>query len=285
MPKLPVVAAIPHYNMGESLNTLLPELLERDYAAIYVLDDNSTDVTRDVIAQFKGDIEFVAGETNIGAGGNRNRIIPVLGREALIHFIDADMHIETPDPVEVIKASFSAADIAFVGGLIKDPSGHPIAFNYGPRQCLRTDLTAYLQFARELGAIQNRALAEKLFKPFGTLLEEWPNPFSEPRLKPVFWVTEPNTAFHSEVFKKVGGYDPNLREHEIQDLAIRLAKLGLKGVFNPALVAQHKAINVRFYNRLLARSKAEWQIAQKHGYRNWLLPDGHFKPQPVSKTQ
>ena len=44
--RLPVVAAIPNYNMARGLNTLLPQVTEQDYAAIFVLDDASTDDSR-----------------------------------------------------------------------------------------------------------------------------------------------------------------------------------------------------------------------------------------------
>jgi hypothetical protein len=40
---LPVIAAIPNYNMGEHFRRLLTQLVNQDYDRIFVLDDASTD--------------------------------------------------------------------------------------------------------------------------------------------------------------------------------------------------------------------------------------------------
>ena len=48
--ELPVVAAIPNYNMGEHLRRLLPQVLAQHYDAVFVLDDASTDESADVVA-------------------------------------------------------------------------------------------------------------------------------------------------------------------------------------------------------------------------------------------
>ena len=47
--QLPVVAAIPNYNMGEHLRVLLPQVLSQRYDDIFVLDDASTDDSVDVV--------------------------------------------------------------------------------------------------------------------------------------------------------------------------------------------------------------------------------------------
>jgi N-acetylglucosaminyl-diphospho-decaprenol L-rhamnosyltransferase len=57
--KLPVIAAVPNYNMAETLRVLLPQLAAHDYDAMYVLDDASTDHSREVVAEFAGDVTFV----------------------------------------------------------------------------------------------------------------------------------------------------------------------------------------------------------------------------------
>jgi len=45
----PVVAAIPNYNMADSLRKLLPQVLSQSYDGVFVLDDASTDDTVDVV--------------------------------------------------------------------------------------------------------------------------------------------------------------------------------------------------------------------------------------------
>jgi GT2 family glycosyltransferase len=83
---------------------------------------------------------------------------------------------------------------------------------------------------------------------------------------------------NSDVFTEVGGFNDTLREHEIQDLAIRLHDKGLSRWFDPSISVQHKnEQNVRDYNRQAAMFRAELRIARMQGIRNWLLPNGKFK--------
>ncbi len=274
---LPVIAAIPNYNMGSSLEQLLPQILEQEYQDVFVLDDASSDHSREVVDSFK-DVLFVAGTENIGAGGNRNRIIPILGQEAIIHFIDADMELETERTPELIKDIMPEHSIGFMGGLVKNPNGRQMGFNYGPRQCLRTDLTGLIQFTL-CGIGEKDPEREKNIRArLGSLLDEWPNPTVQPEPRKVFFASEANLLINSKILEGAGGFDPSLRDHDIQDLAIRTRHSGLKNRFDPSLAATHKAINVRPGNRRVAQAKAEAQIIRKFGLLNWLIPEGGFKP-------
>ncbi|HEX2213020.1 MAG TPA: glycosyltransferase family A protein, partial [Mycobacterium sp.] len=100
---LPVVAAIPNYNMGRHLRLLLPQVLERGYDRIYVLDDGSTDDSVDVVEGFNGAVKLVRSAQNQGCTANRNQIIDHVGDDELIHFIDADMDLETPEAAAVAR--------------------------------------------------------------------------------------------------------------------------------------------------------------------------------------
>lgn len=272
--KLPVVAAVPNYNMAHSLGELLPQLAEQDYAAIFVLDDASTDESREVVRDFDKSINFVAGTENLGAGANRNRILGALAFDAIIHFVDADMYLETHGVPELAQEIASSDTVGFVGGLLKEKSGRQHPFNYGPRQCLRNDLRAGLQ-ARIASLVEtNPAMAAELREKFPERLVDYPNIQAEPQARPVFWSAESNLLIRSDVFAGIGGFDPALREHEVQDLAIRLNEVGLERRFDPVLSAFHKAILVRSGNRTFQMRKAEWQIARKYGLLKWLLSDG-----------
>lgn len=276
--RLPVIAAIPNYNMADSLSELLPQVADQDYDLIFVLDDASTDHSADVVHDF-GNATLVRGSENIGAGGNRNRIIPVLGHDAIIHFIDADMQLEYERGKEVARSIMARPDIGFIGGLVKDPDGQQMAFNYGPRQCLRTDLSAVLQLKVCAIAEQDQERALRLRRRFSSLLEDWPNPSIPPVARQIFWAAEANFLVRASVFKAVGGYDPKLRNHEVQDLAIRMHERGLPRGFNPLLSAVHTAVQVRQTSKGREMTRAEIQIARKHGFRNWIRPDGHFRPE------
>lgn len=275
---LPVVAAIPNYNMAASLRELLPQLAEQEYAGIYVLDDASTDESREVVEESNADVEFVAGHENVGAGSNRNRILGALGHEAIIHFIDADMHLETERVPELAQEVFGSNNVSMVGGLIKEKNGRQHPFNFGPRQCLRSDIGAVVQWGIYFNLDSNPAKAAGLREKHQKLLQDYPDLQAEPVPRQIFWNAEANLLIRSNALAAVGGFNPKLRNHEIQDLAIKLKEAGTERRFDPALSAVHKAIQVRKGNRNLQMAKAEFQVAKVHGFSNWLLPDGSFKP-------
>ena len=278
--RLPVVAAIPNFNMGQQLATLLPELAEQDYADVFILDDASTDGSREVVEDFNhgSGVHFVAGAENKGAGPTRNLIIGALGYDAIIHFLDADITLETERIPEVVHDVMPSEPVGFVGGLALTPEGTQSVWNYDPRQGLRGDIGANIQSAIERNVTNNPEKAKAIRKRFSGLLEDWPDPFSEPVRRRIFWNIEQNLLVSSDVFEEVGGFDEKLREHEIQDLAIRLHNMGLKRYFDPSISVRHKnEQNVREYNRLAAMFRAEAHIARMQGFRNWILPDGKFK--------
>lgn len=278
MSKLPIIAAIPNYNMGEQLTELLPQLMTSGYDEIYVLDDASTDHSRDVTASVSGDIRFVGRSENKGAGSNRNQIIGALGHDAIIHFLDADIRLDTERMAEVVADALPSQSFGFVGGMAKTKDGMQTVWNYGPRQSLWSDMGAQVQARLEPLLLSDPTKAAKLKDRFATLTEDWPNPLSEPIRRRVFWTIEQNLVIDSRIFAGMGGFDESLREHGVQDLAIRMAKLGLDRFFDPSFSTTHKAVDVRLYNRLTAMMKAEAKIARKHGLLSWLLPDGHLKP-------
>lgn len=275
----PVVAAIPNYNMGESLTQLLPQLEEQGYSDIFILDDCSTDDSREIVASLNTRATFVPSAENRGAGAARNKIIQALSYPALIHFLDADVTLETPNMTDVINDAVPNHPVGFVGGLAKRPDGLQNEFNFGPQQGLWSKLgtVAQIQIANA-AAKGDYERAARIHKHHERLLSDWPNILEEPVRRQVFWNIEQNLVIDSEVFKATGGFDEKLREHEIQDIAFRLAKMGLKSYFDPSFSIQHKAIDVRNYNRIGKQVVSELYIARKHGAMNWLLPNGHLQP-------
>jgi GT2 family glycosyltransferase len=278
--RLPVVAAIPNYNMGQQLATLLPELTQQNYADIFILGDASTDESREVVEDFNhgSGVHFVAGAENKGAGPTRNLIIGALGYKAVIHFLDADIALQTERIPEVVHDIMPSGPVGFVGGLALIPEGTQSVWNYGPRQGLRGDMGAPIQMKIEPLITKDPERAKAIRERFERLLVDWPNPFAEPIRRRVFWNIEQNLLMQSDVFAEVGGFNDTLREHEIQDLAIRLHNKGLARWFDPSISVQHKnEQNVRDYNRQTAMFRAELRIARMQGIRNWLLANGKFK--------
>jgi GT2 family glycosyltransferase len=275
---LPVVAAIPNFNMGQQLTELLPTLAQQNYADILVLDDASTDGSREIVEGLDLGVKFIASETNRGAGAARNMINGALGNRALIQFMDADVELETAQAPEIARDIMPSEPVGFVGGLAKTPEGQQSVWNYGPRQCLHTLVLAHTQDRVGKLLADNPSQARQLRDQHSASLADWPDPFSEPQRRQVFWNIEQNLIVDSDVFAGMDGFDERLREHEIQDLAIRMQKHGLPRFFDPSISVRHKDINVRNYNRAAAMGRAELYIARKHGLRNWLSPEGKFKP-------
>ncbi|HET6924503.1 MAG TPA: glycosyltransferase [Candidatus Saccharimonadales bacterium] len=261
-----VVAAIPNYNMADSLSVLLPQVLEQDYAAVYVMDDKSTDHSMDVLQSFAPDVTVIAGRENAGSSANRNRLIPVLGNNCIVHFLDADVRLVSDENPARLREHMQSR-IGMLGGLVVDTTGQQSPWNYGPRFSLHMSVSAMLQF--KLYGRHPRGLRH--------FMRDWPETSQIPVARNTFWVVESNMAMPSGVFKH-HGFDPKLREHDIQDLAIRLQRLGHISRFVPDVAVEHTAIDVRDSNRQLAMRRAEMYIARKEGVFDWLLPDGYFRP-------
>lgn len=276
---LPVVAAIPNYNMADSLAVLVPQVLEQEYDDVYVLDDASTDHSREVVEAFAPDVHFVAGKQNLNAGGNRSRIIDALSHNAVIHFLDADVRLESERTPEIVRDLTADPAIGFVGGLVRTADGLQTFWNHGPRMCLHTRLTASLQGRIEKLNRADSSAAQLLRERFDGVLQEWPNPFEPPQPRRTFWTQEANIAILSETFRLIGGYSPRIKGHEVQDLSLRLEGAGLRRQFDPTFAVTHTNGRFRSDTDTTRRLRAEAQIIRKHGIASWLLPEGRFKPE------
>jgi glycosyltransferase involved in cell wall biosynthesis len=130
---LPVIAAIPNYNMADGLSRLLPQLITQGYDQIYVLDDCSTDNSKQIVDSFGSDVVFVKTSVNKGAGAARNLIINAHSGLALIHFLDADVSIVTPGMPQVIAHLGWSSKTSFITGLVLDSKNRQSIWNYGPK--------------------------------------------------------------------------------------------------------------------------------------------------------
>ncbi|MFG1930769.1 glycosyltransferase family 2 protein [Mycobacterium sp. NPDC048908] len=263
----PVVAAIPNYNMADSLRKLLPQVIAQSYDGVFVLDDASTDDTEEVVGAFGGDVTLVRSERNRGAGANRNQIIDHVADGAIIHFIDADMDLETsqtPTLVREVVARYAGSGVGLIGGLVCRLDGSQELDNYGAVFSLWGNSTALLALMVDRLRSKPR-LAAAVRRMIAPLVRQWPNILEPPTPAPAYWVHEGNMLVHSGLFKSVGGYDPALREHEIQDLAIRLERIGVKRQFDPSIKVVHRDVDVRGKNRQRSVNKAALYLLRKHG--------------------
>jgi GT2 family glycosyltransferase len=267
-----VVAAIPNYNMGESLQRLLPQVLGQGYDRVLVLDDASTDHSVDVVAGFSGAVEMVRSPVNQGAGANRNQVLNHVADGDLIHFIDADMDLATDNIGAVARDVFTryAADgVGAVGGLVSRADGSQEPFNFGPVFSLKTVLASAPPM---LDRIRHRPRLVRAIRRVGVPGQRyWPDVFATPVARPAYWLHEGNMLINAGVFGAVGGYDTKVRYHEAQDLGIRLEKLGVKRQFDPVIAVVHHYIDVRGTSRGKQERDSVAYLIRKHGVGRFLF--------------
>jgi len=268
-----VVAAVPNYNMAEHLDRLLPQLLRQGYEHVFVLDDASTDGSVEVAAKYGAGVTVVRHATNRGAAANRNQILACVGGETLIHFVDSDMDVHTDEVAETARklaAQYEMFGVGVIGGLVCRSDGWQEPFNYGPVFGLRSHLTGGLprliDWAREHDRLA-RALAALTARG----MREWPQILTDPTATPAYWVHEGNMLVAAETFRVVGGYDPTMREHEAQDLAIRLKRAGVASYFDPSIKLVHHRADVRGRTRPWQSARAALHLVRKHGLRRYLV--------------
>ena len=251
------IVAIPNFNHGESLVGLLDQLLLENADCIYVLDDASTDNSIELLKRFLDKITLVKGPYNLGPGGNRNRIIPHLEPGDIVMFIDADMRLETTGARKIIQDLFDAnPDIALFGGGIYNLNGSPMTYNYGKHQS---------QARHNIGLAIERISQVLHFRPLIKLLRPLALKYTynieiryfEPLERVVQSVSEAHFYIRGDYFKKLNGFNENLRYHEGAELAYRLRKEGGHIKFTPLLWATHLKIHSREKLRTKETKKLE----------------------------
>ncbi len=86
----------------------------------------------------------------------------------------------------------------------------------------------------------------------------------EPNSVEVGWVAEGCFAIRTELFKRINGFDAQMRYHETHDLNTRAQKCGYKTIFNPTLVAEHLAHDSRMQTRREDERAARLYYYQTH---------------------
>jgi len=270
--QLPVVAAIPNYNMADNLRKLLPQLLAQNYDAVFVLDDVSTDHSADVVSEFGDEVRFVRARENGGAAANRNQIIDQVTDESIIHFIDADMDLrttETPAVAREMFARYADRGVGMIGGLVCRADGAQEYCNYGAVFSLWGNFTS--NFPRLVDHWKHKPrLAAAVQKVSAPMMRGWPNVLEPPVASPAYWLHEGNMLVYSALFRSVGGYDAALRCHEAADLAIRMDRMGVARQFDPGIKVVHLHIDVRGKNRNKWANTATRQLIRKHGLFRFL---------------
>jgi GT2 family glycosyltransferase len=218
MPKLRVTVAVITYNRSQSLRETLAGLVRQDYPAdrweLLVIDNNSTDNTRDVVASFMASTPAPRRivEEQPGLDHGRNRAVDE-ARGDVIALVDDDILVE-PDWLAQLVAPFSSQDshsIGVVGGEVIPvfPDGVP-------------------------------AWLEGSHRPLGFRSDAGPLP---PEQAPM----GANFAFPKWVFARFGKFDTNLDRRGARlfgggdsDMIRRVRTAGLKAWFVPGAKVLHQ---------------------------------------------
>jgi N-acetylglucosaminyl-diphospho-decaprenol L-rhamnosyltransferase len=272
--QLPVIAAIPNYNMGHHLRKLLPQVLRQGYERVYVFDDGSTDDSVEVVKEFDGEVQIVVSPENRGCTANRNQVLDHVDGDELIHFIDADMDLGTEDIAAVareVAARYAEQGVGAIGGLVSRVDGSQEPFNFGPAFCLKTQLSGTPPF---LDWVRERPRLARAIKPVAaSTVKNYPNVLDRPVPTPTYWLHEGNMLIYADIYKSIGGYDVNMRNHGAQDLAIRLEKRGIKRQFDPSIEVVHHYIDVRGKKRKKQKYESLRYLVGNHGIKPWFTGD------------
>jgi len=259
---IPIIAAVPNFNMAPALDTLLAQLVTADYDAVYVLDDASTDMSVEVVKKYPT-VRLIQNSVNKGSGATRNRILEELKTEAIIHFLDADVQLETSHPAKAIDALDLSADSGFVGGVVLTDEGKQDPWNYGPRLRLLSDITVPFYLL---------ASSVSIFSGLRQSFHERPETTTQ-LPESVYWVLESNLIMHSETMRQLGGFDGASREHDIQPMAAKAYQQHRRNfVTDTVVVTRRRDIKVRGYSRPLKFVRSHFRVINRHiGWKRYFF--------------
>ncbi|MDP2939181.1 MAG: PqqD family peptide modification chaperone [Candidatus Omnitrophota bacterium] len=229
MPQISIIVTV--YNGAKTLSNCLDSLIRLDFPQenreIIVVDNNSTDNTKEIISQYP--VKYVF-EPIRGRGRARNAGIRVsLGK--YIAFTDADCIADRNWLKELIKG-FEVADIVACAGKI---------VAYKTNNCLER----YAE-SRELG--QERAVS-------GDGLEGLP------------YIVTANAMFIRDILEKLGYFDEDLITSEDTEMGwqFTLSGLNLQYIPNAIIYHQHRNTFGNFCSQQFEFGSSSYMIFKKYG--------------------
>lgn len=247
----PVTILVPAYNEGRVIGEAIASLLALDYPAyeILVIDDGSTDDTREVVARLEGrhgDVTVrLVSKTNRGKASALNTGL-ALARHDFVLCMDSDSKL-TPGTLRAAIRHFADPRVAAVAGNVKVAN----------RRNLWTRLQA-LEYIEGL----NMARRAQGF------------------LRVVNIVPGPVGVFRREVLVEVGGYDTDTFAEDA-DLTLKLLTAGWHIVYEDGAQAWTEAPEklldllkqrYRWTRGILQalRKRATWLVLPRHGAGIWV---------------
>jgi len=207
---LPTISIIvPAFNEEALIGECIRSLLNLDYPEqlleIIVIDDASTDRTKEILSGFSR-IQVLSGGHQ-GPSAARNRALK-LAKGEFVAFTDADC-IVSPEWLKELMRGFESDSIAGVGGIQK------------PRQ----------------DASEMELVVDEVFNLLGFVANY---SSKKPQLGLIDHNASCNVIYRKSVLVQVGGFDEALWPGEDVELDYRITKAGYRLVQNPNVAVWHK---------------------------------------------
>jgi len=230
-----IVAA---YNSEKKISKCINSLFNIGYPnyEIIVIDDGSTDRTKDVLSEFKGRINIIESKHS---GPSKCRNIAVKeAKGEFIAFTDSDCIVDRNWIKELVKC-FINDKVAGSGGIQLSPEDET---HFGKRVQKFFDLTGFLG-----GYIKSSRSEE---------------------LKEVSHNPSCNVMYRKSAFLEIGGFDEDIWPSEDVDLDFRLKKRGFIFMFNPkAIIYHYRAQSIKQLASMMHRyGVMQGILTKKYGF-------------------
>ena len=242
---------VPSYNRKEEIRDLLTSLTQQSlntaYFQVIIVDDGSTDGTKDFVEHFKQQYDLpvtLYTQDHQGPGAARNLGMQKATGDVFV-FIDSDC-TASPDWLQTIKYRFDQdPQVMAFGGRDDAALDFPpllLAINYS--------MTSFLTTGGMRGGKKKR------------LAKFYPRSF--------------NMGLHRDLYKQIGGFG-GLRHGQDIEFSNRIIKSGEKVIYIPESVVYHKRRTslTKFFRQVF-----NWGVARINLYKidNAMLEPLHFAP-------
>jgi len=234
----PVNVIVPTYNEAETVGDCLESLVKmagQPEARIYVVDDNSTDGTRDVVSRFEGKVFLMERPTRTSKADALNHAVRNLKGD-IFAVVDADCTVGTQWLSQVVKPLAGRSAGVSTGSVL-----------VGNRKA---------SILTRMQSCEMAFLCHQLLLP-------------AERLGALYSINGNNFAFTRECWERVGGFDPS-KLTEDTDFAVRTRLSGLQIRSARSRVFTHVPESLGE----LLRQRRRWYIGWYQDFSNFSLLGG-----------
>jgi GT2 family glycosyltransferase len=252
------------YNSAAYIDACLASLEARlapERTEICVVDNASTDRTREIVAHHESRVRVVANPRNLGFAAALNRgLAATRGRHVL--WVNPDATLENGGAQTLVAYLDAHPEVGILGPKILDPDGR-----------LQRSARAFPSYDWPLG--HRHGWLTRLFpgNPFSAryLLAD----LDPSTVREVDWVSGACLLHRREVAERVGGLDERFFMYcEDVDFCLRAKRAGWAVRYHPALTVRHHvagSTRQQSTRMLVERHRSLWRYYQKHFPRHPLI--------------